>query len=84
MFSFIATVSFVVYYHHQVIILQHQKKETKSLAAGNLSSFGFAKAVEKYKKMLAMKAAMELEIPNFEKALVMGSGTRKPETLGKT
>ena len=68
MFSFIATVSFVVYYHHQVIILQNLKKETKNLAS-NLSSFGFAKAVENYKKMLAMKAALELEIPNFEKAL---------------
>ena len=44
------------------------KKETKNLAS-NLSSFGFAKAVENYKKMLAMKAALELEIPNFEKAL---------------
>ena len=29
----------------------------------------FSKAVAEYKKLLAMKAAMELELPSFEKAV---------------
>ena len=42
----------------------------------------FSKAVAEYKKLLAMKAAMELELPSFEKAVQNFKKSASKDLLG--
>ena len=80
-FSFLAIVAFVVYYHHQVLINQQRREDTRSLA--NLSAMDFEKAIDEYKKLLAMKAAMELDLPSFEKAVKNFKESASKDLLNK-
>ena len=80
-FSFLAIVAFVVYYHHQVLINQQRREDTRSLA--DLSAMDFEKAIDEYKKLLAMKAAMELDLPSFEKAVKNFKESASKDLLNK-